>query len=84
MDGTLNASSMPVTAAERSHTVLGIPRSRHHAYSKSTHAVTLTPSYPDDYPPLETEMTVTGAFGTYEENGFTYLQLNDADVEWAQ
>ena len=40
--------------------------------------------YPDDYPPLETEMTVTGEFGTYEENGFTYLQLNDADVEWAQ
>ena len=40
--------------------------------------------YPDDYPPLETEMTVTGAFGTYEENGFTYLQLSDADVEWAQ
>ena len=40
--------------------------------------------YPDDYPPLETEMTVTGAFETYEENGFTYLQLSDADVEWAQ
>ena len=40
--------------------------------------------YPDDYPPLETEMTVTGEFGTYEENGFTYLQLSDADVEWAQ
>ena len=40
--------------------------------------------YPDDYPPLETEMIVTGEFGTYEENGFTYLQLSDADVEWAQ
>ena len=40
--------------------------------------------YPDDYPPLETEMIVTGEFGTYEENGFTYLQLSNADVEWAQ
>ena len=40
--------------------------------------------YPDDYPPLETEMTVTGEFGTYEENGFTYLQLSDADVEWGK
>ena len=40
--------------------------------------------YPDDYPPLETEMTVTGEFGTYEENGFTYLQLSEADVEWGK
>ncbi len=40
--------------------------------------------YPDDYPPLETEMIVTGEFGTYEENGFTYLQLSDADVEWGK
>jgi exonuclease VII large subunit len=40
--------------------------------------------YPDDYPPLETEMTVTGEFGTYEENGFTYLQLRNADVQWGK
>lgn len=38
--------------------------------------------YPDDYPPLDTELTVTGVFGTYEENGFAYLQLKDAEVEW--
>lgn len=39
--------------------------------------------YPKDFPPLDTELTVTGVFGTYEENGFTYLQLTDADVTWA-
>lgn len=39
--------------------------------------------YPEDYPPLDTELTVTGVFNTYEENGFTYLQLADAEVEWA-
>ena len=36
--------------------------------------------YPEDYPPPGTELTVTGAFNTYEENGFTYLQLKDAEV----
>lgn len=39
--------------------------------------------YPDDYPPLDTELTVTGVFSTYDENGFTYLQLTDAEVAWA-
>lgn len=39
--------------------------------------------YPEDYPPLDTELTVTGVFNTYEENGYTYLQLADAEVEWA-
>ena len=38
--------------------------------------------YPEDYPTLGTELTVTGAFSTYEENGFTYLQLKDAEVSW--
>ena len=38
--------------------------------------------YPDDYPPVDTELTVTGVFNTYEENGFTYLQLTDAEVSW--
>ena len=37
-------------------------------------------TYPDDYPPLGTEITVTGIFGTYEENGLTYLQLTDAEM----
>lgn len=39
--------------------------------------------YPDDYPPLETEVTVTGTFDTYDEDGYTYVQLIDADVTWA-
>ena len=38
--------------------------------------------YPDDYPPVDTELTVTGVFNTCEENGFTYLQLSDAEVSW--
>ena len=37
-------------------------------------------TYPQDYPPLETEITVTGTFGTYEENGYSYLQLTDAEI----
>jgi len=39
-------------------------------------------SYPRDYPPLGTELTVTGTFDTYEENGNQYIQLLDADVSW--
>lgn len=39
-------------------------------------------SYPGDYPALDTELTVTGTFGTYDENGYTYLRLADADVAW--
>ena len=39
-------------------------------------------AYPRDYPPLDTMVTVTGTFGTYEEDGYTYLQLSDADVTW--
>jgi len=38
--------------------------------------------YPDDYPPLGTEITVTGVFGTYWENGMEYVQLGDAEVSW--
>lgn len=37
-------------------------------------------SYPGDYPPLYTEITVTGILGSYEENGSVYLQLLDADM----
>ena len=39
-------------------------------------------AYPADYPPLDAEITVTGTFDTYEEYGYTYLQLVDAEVEW--
>ena len=39
-------------------------------------------AYPQDYPPLDTEITVTGTFNTYEEDGYAYLQLTDADLVW--
>jgi len=39
-------------------------------------------SYPRDYPPLDTEKTVTGAFSTYYEGEYMYVQLLDAQVEW--
>ena len=35
-------------------------------------------TYPDDYPELNSEITVTGTFETYEENGFKYCRLTDA------
>lgn len=38
--------------------------------------------YPRDYPPLDTEITVTGTFGTYFEGDAEYIQLTDADVVW--
>lgn len=39
-------------------------------------------SYPQDYPPLYTEITVTGIFSTYYEEDRMYIQLQDAQVEW--
>lgn len=39
-------------------------------------------SYPQDYPPLDTEITVTGTFNTYYEGDSMYVQLVDADVNW--
>lgn len=39
-------------------------------------------TYPKDYPPLGTQITVTGIFGTYYEEGAMYIQLTDADVTW--
>ena len=36
--------------------------------------------YPDDYPPVDTVVTVGGSFDAYEENGYTYCQLLDASV----
>ena len=38
--------------------------------------------YPEDYPPLDTELTVTGRFETYEYNGYTLFHLVDAEVTW--
>ena len=37
-------------------------------------------SYPDDYPELGTEITVVGTFQTYEENGYMYCHLVDAEM----
>ncbi len=37
-------------------------------------------SYPNDYPKLGTEITVTGTFKTYQEDGATYCQLVDASL----
>ncbi len=37
-------------------------------------------TYPKDYPELGTEITVTGIFDTYEENGYRYCRLNDAEI----
>ena len=36
--------------------------------------------YPDDYPPLNTEITVEGDFNSYKENYSTYVQLLDAKI----
>lgn len=36
-------------------------------------------TYPDDYPELGSEITVTGTFQLYDENGATYCHLVDAD-----
>lgn len=37
-------------------------------------------SYPDDYPALDTEITVMGIFNTYQESGYTYCQLLNASL----
>lgn len=39
-------------------------------------------TYPDDYPELGNEVTVTGEFRTYEEGGYTYIHLIDADLSF--
>lgn len=38
-------------------------------------------SYPEDYPEANTEITVTGTFTTYLEDGKTYCQLKDAEMQ---
>ena len=35
-------------------------------------------TYPDDYPPIQSEITVEGLFDTYMENGTEFYQLIDA------
>lgn len=36
--------------------------------------------YPDDYPQLGSNITVTGTFQTYEEDGYQYITLTDATM----
>lgn len=38
-------------------------------------------TYPDDYPELGSEITVTGTFDTYTEGELTYCQLVDAVMQ---
>ncbi len=38
-------------------------------------------SYPDDYPEVGSLITVSGTFDTYEEGGYTYCQLINAEME---
>ena len=37
-------------------------------------------TYPKDYPELGSEITVTGIFELYEENGLQYCRLTDAEM----
>lgn len=37
--------------------------------------------YPDDYPELGKEITVSGTFDHYMDGGYTYCQLLNADIE---
>ena len=37
-------------------------------------------TYPNDYPEVYSDITVTGTFETYEENGFKYCRLKDAAI----
>lgn len=37
-------------------------------------------TYPQDYPELGAEITVTGIFGAYTEGEYTYAQLTDAEL----
>ena len=36
--------------------------------------------YPDDYPELESEITVVGTFNTYEQGDYTYARLENAEL----
>ena len=36
--------------------------------------------YPDDFPESGTEITVLGTYDMYEENGFQFVQLSDAQI----
>ena len=37
-------------------------------------------NYPEDYPPLNSEITVEGVFETYSQNGYQYCTLKNASL----
>lgn len=37
--------------------------------------------YPEDYPDVDAEITVVGTFDTYEEDGYTYCVIREADMQ---
>ena len=37
--------------------------------------------YPDDFPELDSIITVSGVFDTYEEDGYKYCTLRDSVIE---
>lgn len=39
--------------------------------------------FPDDYPPIDSEIIITGTFTSYQESVFTYIELHDAVMEIA-
>lgn len=39
-------------------------------------------SYPDDFPPVDSEITVTGQFATYSEGSSLYATLKFAKIEY--
>lgn len=39
-------------------------------------------AYPQEYPELGSDITVVGTFDTYEEDGYLYTQLVDAEVSF--
>ena len=39
-------------------------------------------NWPDDYPEEGTQIVVTGRLDVYEEDGYLYLHLVDAELEW--
>lgn len=38
------------------------------------------PIYPEDYPEVNSQFTVSGIFEMYEDNGFSYVRLKDAHI----
>lgn len=38
-------------------------------------------AYPDDYPPEGSQITVTGVFDLYEEEGLSFCRLIDASIQ---